>query len=149
MKSCTRYLLIFLIPTFFYLCSLQADKKGKPNVVVILCDDLGYGDLACYGHPKIKTPMHHQKRTQAGTVQHQNQCNIAKFVLLHNSIIVVEESQIMSILRLSLMCHQQWECAARCGRHSTDRAPRLIFNAAQGCTPNATANLCGIEWTSP
>ena len=57
MKSCTRYLLIFLIPSFFCLSSLQADKKGKPNVVVILCDDLGYGDLACYGHPKIKTPF--------------------------------------------------------------------------------------------
>lgn len=35
--------------------SVEADEK-RPNVVVILCDDLGFGDLQCYGHPHIQTP---------------------------------------------------------------------------------------------
>ncbi len=33
-----------------------ADEKRLPNVVFILADDLGWGDLKCYGHPYMKTP---------------------------------------------------------------------------------------------
>lgn len=36
--------------------SLMAGASETPNVIVIFADDLGYGDLACYGATKVKTP---------------------------------------------------------------------------------------------
>ena len=53
----------FLLPAVLALCATltsalaaPASKVSKPNIVFILADDLGWGELGCYGQKKIRTP---------------------------------------------------------------------------------------------
>lgn len=44
----------------FFISSIQGNakkiKEKQPNIILIYCDDMGYGDLSITGHPHIKTP---------------------------------------------------------------------------------------------
>lgn len=54
----TAFFLIALLTIVFLEMHAAADeqRKSTPNIVVIFADDLGYGDLSCYGATKIQTP---------------------------------------------------------------------------------------------
>ena len=55
----TNYLKFFALSAilnFFYGCSTETLIKKQPNIIYILADDLGYGDLGCFGQKTIKTP---------------------------------------------------------------------------------------------
>ena len=38
------------------LAALAAGAQQRPNIIYIMCDDMGYGDLSCYGQQLISTP---------------------------------------------------------------------------------------------
>lgn len=48
--------LVYLEFLVYSLCSPSFASEPSPNVVLIFADDLGYGDLGCYGATKVQTP---------------------------------------------------------------------------------------------
>ncbi len=64
MKYLTKSAILLVLGCLFFDCSSNSGNQQesgktaveKPNIVFILVDDLGYGDIGCFGQEKIQTP---------------------------------------------------------------------------------------------
>ncbi|WP_182865193.1 sulfatase family protein [Rhodopirellula sp. JC639] len=56
MKRSPVRLSLILFSAAVLFCSVAVAKPSSPNIILIFVDDMGYGDLACYGNPTNKTP---------------------------------------------------------------------------------------------
>lgn len=57
---------IIIISFLVQACTIHSEEGNElPNIIIIFADDLGYGDLSCYGNPTIRTP-HLDQMAQEG-----------------------------------------------------------------------------------
>src|SRR5262245_44453322 len=55
LTSFPAFRLLFLLCASVPLCKVSANAADKPNIIVIMSDDMGFSDLGCYGG-EIQTP---------------------------------------------------------------------------------------------
>lgn len=123
-----NYKLFSLVSGTLILSSLSASgqkNNTKPNILFILCDDMGYGDLGCYGQPFIRTP-HLDAMASEGM----------RFTQAYAG------SPVSAPSRASFMTGQHTgHCEVRGNKEYWTNAPTVMYGNKQGVCSSRTASL--------
>ena len=118
----------------------SADSAGanapKPNIVIILADDLGWGDLGCYGHPSIRTP--NLDRMAAEGMRFTDFYATAEVCTPSRAALLTGRYPIRSG-----MCHDKFRVLRRI---STGGLPAEEITIAQALKPRGYATACIGKW---
>jgi len=121
---------------------LGAQTAGRPNIVLVLADDLGYGDLACYGSREAKTPnldkfASEGLRLTSCYAGHPN-CSPSRAALMTGRTSCFITSERISARRTTSppLSPRNWPSCRPCSSRSTTRCARKVPSGRPG---NSTA----------
>ncbi|MFC4992912.1 sulfatase [Rubritalea tangerina] len=80
-----RHIILTTLTLLGLIATLTSVNAQKPNFIVIFADDLGYGDLGCFGNQNIRTPRIDQLAQEGMKFDHfyaQNVCGPSRSALL-------------------------------------------------------------------
>ena len=164
---------IFLILVSAFNCEMREKSVqeteaiiDRPNIIIVLADDLGYGDLGCQGHPWIKTPnidrLAREGQRWTSFYAASCVCNPSRAALLTGRLpirihggtttwadVAAEEETIAELLKsqgYATACIGKWHLGMAAGHHPVDRGFDYFYGLA-GSNDAPIAEGIGFERT--
>lgn len=134
--SISWLLLVGLLAPAMSVFAAEPATVQKPNIVIILADDLGWGDLGCYGHPSIRTP--NLDRLAAEGMRFTDFYSAAEVCTPSRAALLTGRYPIRSG-----MCHDQYRVLRR---NASGGLPAGEITLAQALKSRAYATACIGKW---